>query len=267
MTRASVPTLLVTLALGLGAIQANPAPIQPGPTLGQDVLAAATANYSSHYALEIEALFAALAQPTATEPETRAVEPIGISLDLLVQRADAVAGAPLERIDDGAVLRDGRGSAAGDRLEIRFTASCACYVYVIGIDATGYVVRLFPDPQAQFTNPVVTAREYRLPEAGSWWGLDEQRGVEQIHLVASYVERSDVERALTSLTRQVRTPARDYRSVVEVAQIPGARGIVTVKDTPIDALGTDMASAQTATGSQGDATAIGTVTTRWFHHE
>ena len=259
-------TLLVTLALGLGAIQANPAPIQPGPTLGQDVLAAATANYSSHYALEIEALFAALAQPTATEPETRAVEPIGISLDLLVQRADAVAGAPLERIDDGAVLRDGRGSAAGDRLEI-VSRRVRAHVYVIGIDATGYVVRLFPDPQAQFTNPVVAAREYRLPEAGSWWGLDEQRGVEQIHLVASYLERSDVERALTSLTRQVRTPARDYRSVVEVAQIPGARGIVTVKDTPTDALETDMASAQTATGSQGDAPAIGTVATRWFHHE
>lgn len=199
---------------------------------------------------------------------TRSIQPVRVTLDLLVQRAGAVRDAPLEVIDDGAVLHDGSGDpAAGDRLKVRFTASCACYLYVIGIDATGYVATIFPDAESGLGNPVQANRQYLLPEQGTWWGLDAQRGIEQLHVVASYVERPDIEQALDKLSREARRPVATYRGVVEVVEIPSTRGLVKVKETP--KVGATSGGTQTtvATVFHGSNEDIGIVATRWFHHE
>ena len=186
-----------------------------------------------------------------------------------MQRAGAARGAPLEVIDDGATLHDGSGNpAAGDRLKVRFKASCACYLYVIGIDATGYVARIFPDAQAGVGNPVEPNRQYVLPEQGSWWGLDAQRGVEQVHVVASYVERPDIEQALEKLSQEARRPVSTYRGVAEVVEIPSTRGLVKVKETPsVGAAPSSGTQTTVSTVFHGPDEDIGIVATRWFRHE
>ena len=53
----------------------------------------------------------------------------------------------LTALDADAVLRDGvHRDERGDRLRISFAAHEACWVYVVEIDATGYVVPVFPNP-------------------------------------------------------------------------------------------------------------------------
>ena len=62
-TRIVVGACVSTLALGLGACQAlAPALAQLGLSFGQDVMAAASVNYSPRYAREIETLLVAMAQ-------------------------------------------------------------------------------------------------------------------------------------------------------------------------------------------------------------
>jgi hypothetical protein len=201
--------------------------------------------------------------------QTRSIEPIVVSVDLLVARAGAGAGTPLEVIEDGAVLRDGRGDPArGDKIKIRFSVNCACHVYVIGIDATGYVARIFPDPDLPFGNPVEPGREYLLPGEGEWWGLDDYRGVEQVHVLAGYVPRPEIEQLLDTLAAQPRRPPPDFRSVSEVAELPPTRGLVKVKDSPQVATTTTAGRvAFTPTSFLGRADEVGVVVTRHFVHE
>jgi hypothetical protein len=202
---------------------------------------------------------------------TRGIQPVGVAIDLLVARAGAPPGTPLELIQDGAVLRDGRGDPGrGDRLKVRFTSNCNCFVYVIGMDATGYVASVFPDAAAGLANPLEAGREYVVPGEGEWWGLDDHRGVEQIHVIASYVQRTDIEQALGALAAQARTPvASGYRGVAEVAEIPATRGLVKVTDAPpvqVAAAGVETQSFQPTT-FLGGAEQVGVVATRWFRHE
>ena len=211
----------------------------------------------------------AQSQPMPANPygyAVRGIEPVVVSIDLLAKRAGA-RDEPLETLEDGATLRDGRGNpAAGDRLKVRFTANCACWVYVIGIDATGYVAQIFPDVDGGTGNPVEPNREYLLPAADEWWALDDQRGVEQIHVVGAYVQRTDIEDALGALAVQPHTATRGYRPVAELADIPTTRGLVKIKDaTPVEA----VAGAQTIvpTSFLGRADEIGIVASRWFRHE
>jgi hypothetical protein len=198
------------------------------------------------------------------------VQPIVASVDLLVARAGAAPTAPLETIADGAVLRDGRGDpAAGDKLKVRFNVNCECFVYVIGIDATGYVARIFPDSSFPIGNPVAAGREVVVPGEGEWWGLDDQRGVEQIHVIASYVARTDIEQTLDALADQPRAPAANYRAVAHAVEMPSTRGLVKVKDVPAASVTTSSgATGQfTPTSFLGRGDDIGVVVTRWFRHE
>jgi hypothetical protein len=167
------------------------------------------------------------------------------------------------------VLRDGRGDpAAGDRLKFRFTANCACFVYVIGMDATGYVAQIFPDRDLGIGNPVEAGREYVLPAEGEWWGLDDHRGVEQVHVIAAYVARPDIEQALEALASQPRTPPSEYRGVAEVAELPSTRGLVKVKDAPAVSVATSNGRSEfTPTSFLGRADDVGVAVTRWFQHE
>ena len=168
------------------------------------------------------------------------------------------------------MLRDGRGDpAAGDKLKVRFTANCACFIYVIGMDATGFVARIFPDPSSTITNPIAAGKGYVVPGEGEWWGLDDQRGVEQVHVIASYVERPDIEQALAALESQPRTPVRNYRAVTEPVEVPSTRGLVKVKDVaPVRVTTSNLSTAQfTPTSFLGRNDEIGVVVTRWFKHE
>ena len=190
---------------------------------------------------------------------------------LLAQRKQANGRVKLAPIADGDTLYDGRGDrVAGDKIKVAFKANCNCFVYVIGIDATGYVAQIFPDPDLpQLKNPVRKGKQYMLPKGDDWWGLDEYRGVETIYFVATFRPRPDIENSIARLARQPRQVAvQNYVPVSQAAVVPQPRGLVKVTDAKplnIDA-GGGAQQAVTPTSFLASAAGADLVITRWFNH-
>ena len=213
---------------------------------------------------------AAFKQPQQESKTSPGLVPVAMDVALLAQRKAADGTVTLEAIQDGAVLHDGRGDPkAGDKIKISFKANCDCYVYVIGVDATGWVAQIFPDPDSALKNPVQRDREYLLPEGNLWWGLDDYRGTETIYFLASKTRRSDIEDAVATLAKNKRTVPPDFRPVQTAAVVPATRGLVKVEDAaPL--------SVQSQTGETFDVTPTAflstasdsdLVITRWFKHQ
>ena len=194
---------------------------------------------------------------------TRSARSIQLQTGLLARRAGT---SQLIDIEDGATLVDGGSNpAAGDLLKVHFQANCACYVYIIGVDATGYVATVFPDPDAGHRNPVEPNSAYLVPGADDWWGLDEQKGVEQVIFVASRTPRPDLENALATLGGEPRNSMDNYQSVTQLA-VPATRGLVKVKAQPVQ-----VGSSSTTTFFAPNMFTTNDpvnelMVTRWFYH-
>jgi hypothetical protein len=139
---------------------------------------------------------------------------------------------------------------------------------VIGIDATGYVAQIFPDPVSGAVNPVQPGQQYLLPESG-WWGLDDYRGTEQIYFVASFRQRTDIENVVAALARRPREIAGNYQPVTQAAVIPVPRGLIRTQDAQPTLVPTSYGSPYEVTPTTFLSTASGAdlVITRWFRHE
>ncbi|MBX3705330.1 MAG: DUF4384 domain-containing protein [Pseudomonadales bacterium] len=196
------------------------------------------------------------------------VEPLAMGLALVAQRAGSDR---LETIADGDTLRDGRGDPRrGDRLKVQFEANCTCYVYIIGIDATGFVAQIFPDPQGTAGNPVTPGARLVLPEGTQWWALDDNRGVEQIFFVAARTARPDIEASIAALATQPRQlQVATPQPVREPAAMPPTRGLVRVDMAEPVAAPQAPQSAPPIVLTQFTAPpeAQDLIVTRWFHHQ
>ena len=197
----------------------------------------------------------------------RTVEPIELQVAMLARRSGQTQ---LEPIEDGSTLRDGGGDpASGDLIKVHFQANCACYVYVIGIDATGYVAQIYPDAEEGHENPVQPNATYLVPGRDDWWALDEYKGIEQVFFLASLQPRDDVQAQLRSMARTQRSVApANYRPITVAAVIPTTRGLVKVKGEPISVAGPNgtlqnIASSQFSNQDPANEVLI----SRWFHHE
>jgi len=199
---------------------------------------------------------------------TRGLVPIAMNVAILAQRAGEV---DLQPIEDGEVLYDGKGDPArGDKIKVHFSTNCDCYVYVVGVDATGYVARMYPDPDAEHKDQVDAGRVYVLPEGDEWWGLDNYPGVEQIYFVASYTRREDIEAAIEQMAAQPRKVTHgEYRAVAEPAVIPSVRGLVKVKarDSIVVLAANGIAQEVTPTSFFSETAGGELVITRWFKHQ
>jgi Domain of unknown function (DUF4384) len=200
--------------------------------------------------------------------------PIVLDAAILVQRASARSAYRMDPVPirDGDTLRDGGADPRrGDAIKFSFRANCDCYVYVIGVDGTGYVARVFPDPASGQTNPVRSQQQYVVPEGSTWYGLDQVKGVEQVFFFASRSPRQDIERTLNQLAQTSRAslPA-NYRSIRKPA-IPerATRGLVKIQMGTPSAVQAESGKQYTFTpqafGTQAGADDI--VVTRWFNHE
>jgi Domain of unknown function (DUF4384) len=209
---------------------------------------------------------------TYPSPSLASSPAVVLDVAILAQRASARAARRTEPVPlrDGDVLRDGAGDPRkGDVVKFSFRTNCDCYVYVIGVDATGYVVRVFPEKSGK---AVVRAnRQYVVPEGSSWYGLDEYKGTEQVFFIASRRPRPDIEASLGQLAKTGRSSlARGYRPVREAA-VPDAasRGLVKVqmgtKSTVQSESGEPHAFTPQAFVAQQGADDV--VVTRWFRHE
>lgn len=279
---------------------------QAAMNFGRNLVETASQNAGSRYGNEMEQLIRALAynalnqaeykvqkqfpnygsyagpamhtnpqDPYASETFERGVSVVGnVELDvaLLAQRKMSDGSIALEPVADGDTLHDGRGDPlAGDKIKIAFKSNCGCYIYIIGIDATGYMAQIYPDPDSPaLGNPVQADLQYVMPEGNSWWGLDEYQGVETIYFVASPRQRQDIETALASLSSQSRSVSpRDYLPVREAAVVPLPRGLVKVKEAAPVTITTTSGDQQTIapTGFLSNFAGADLVITRWFNHQ
>ena len=206
------------------------------------------------------------AQPGAAYP-VRSIAPIQLDAALLAQKAGT---SRLVEVQDGDVLVDGGDTPArGDLLKVHFRTNCNCYVYVIGVDATGYVAQIYPDAEENHSNPVRGGASYLVPAGEQdWWAMDSFKGVEQVYFVASYTQRDDIEEALTNLAGMPRNvdPAT-YRPVAQAAIVPATRGLVKVKAQPIQVPSGNAEVEFTPTSFSSEQPGAEVVVTRWFRHE
>ncbi len=204
--------------------------------------------------------------PEAHQPGVEGA--IALEVAVLAQQLTADGQVRLRPVEDGETLYDGRGNPArGDKIKILFAANCDCYVYVIGIDATGYVARIFPDgnPGTALVQP---GAQYLVPGGTTWWGLDDHRGVEQIYFVASHRRRPDIEDLLAQLAGQRPALPAEFRAVREPAIVP-TRGLVQVQAAAPTVVPSEFGPAQPVSPTSFRSTVADAdlVITRWFRHE
>lgn len=197
-------------------------------------------------------------------------QPVALEVALLSQQRTPDGQVRLAPVNDGDVLRDGRGDPArGDKIKIHIAANCACYVYVIGIDATGYVAQIFPQGDIRSAARVTPGRQYLVPDGTAWWGLDDYQGIEQIYFIASRERRPDIEAGVAQLAGRRAAPPAAYRAVREPAIVPVARGLVQVQSAAPTMVANELGAAQPVTPTLFQATVqdADLVITRWFRHE
>lgn len=192
------------------------------------------------------------------------LSPITLEADVLARRRDS---SELKAIEDGATLHDGGDNPTdGDLLKLRFRANCACHVYVVGVDATGYVARIYPDPEEDHRNPVTPGVHYLVPAGDSdWWAMDAFKGVEHVFFVASYLPRPDIARLLDVLGDSPRdVDPGSFQPVNAAAIVPATRGLVKVSTSPATSAEPRAAAEAAVFTSEQPGNEL--VVTRWFHH-
>ena len=211
------------------------------------------------------------ASPYPPAGGSSAAPAIVLDVAILAQRASDRAARRTEPqpIQDGEVLRDGGSDPRkGDVVKFSFRTNCDCYVYVIGVDATGYVARIFPEKSGK---PVRANQQYVVPQGTNWYGLDQYKGTEQVFFIASRRPRPDIEASLQQLAQTSRSSlSRNYRPVREAA-LPdaAARGLVKVNMGAKSTVSSESGQPYSFT-PQAFAARPGTddvVVTRWFRHE
>ena len=195
---------------------------------------------------------------------------LAMNVDVLVERAGK------HGVDEPTIIHDGESlfghpsdPSKGDKIKISFNANCDCYVYIVSIDSTGYVLQMFPDPQAGLTNPISQKNNYLIPEGNEWYGLDEYTGIEEIYILASKNRRLDLERIIKKLSAQKRYVGSDYKPVHTAAVLPKTRSFVKVS-SPKKSIVQSTSGASHAFSPTlfiSNAKSAGLAITRWFVHQ
>jgi Domain of unknown function (DUF4384) len=207
-------------------------------------------------------------------PAAASAAPIVLDATILAQRATDRSAYRMDPvpIQDGETLRDGGSDPRqGDALKFSFRVNCDCYVYVIGVDATGYIARIYPDLASGHMNPVRAQQQYVVPGGASWYGLDQTKGVEQVFFMASRYPRPDIEGSLARLALTPRSSLSRSYSAVRKAGLPSSstRGLVKMQMGTTSSVQGESGQQYTFTpqafGTQPGADSI--IVARWFNHQ
>jgi hypothetical protein len=243
---------------------------------GTALMVAAT-NFAGPYAPQIAGVINLFAGEGGPEDQDSGgarddgAEEAPLALDVVMLRRVRIDGQEsVAPIEDGDQLLDGRGDPdAGDQFGILFSASSEAYVYVVAIDATGWVQPLFPMDRPPYTNPVFADQQIKLPGEDYWYGLDQARGVETVYFMATRQRHTELEARLEPFQGQERPPAAEveYRQVTQVQVIE--RGLTGIRPGGQAEVLSDAGGAQAvALTSFFSETGEGEfVFTRWFNHE
>lgn len=82
-------------------------------------------------------------------------------------------------------IKNGGRLHSGDMFKVRFEVSEDGYVYLLGLDSKGDLIRLFPEKDAGFAFKVKAHQPYFVPEQDEWFRLDQNPGQEHIIMFLS----------------------------------------------------------------------------------
>ena len=168
-----------------------------------------------------QAAATAPADPPAPAAAAAADSGPPIALDVALLRKSGPAAEDVAPVTDGDVLRPGDGAGGGDRFRLYFRPNVDSHIYVVVVDATGWVQPIFP---ASFTGDaarVEGGNTTLLPDDTHWFGLDEHPGVYHLYFLASRHPRADLEEQLREFASKQREPPAQSRSVEEAVVVEG----------------------------------------------
>ena len=244
-----------------------------GAFAGNLIMAAAN-NYAPGHGQAVKALLGTLMGANSDGGEVdialpaTAAEARKLELEVALLRQTREDGRQvLAPMEDGAILRDGKGvPEAGDRFRIAFRAGQECFVYILGVDATGWVTPIFPSMHSEHSNPVEGGREYLLPDPALAYTLNTHRGIEHIYFMTSEEVRPDLESILAEFEGKTQPPPAGDERVSETAVISrGFEAETRGRDIPLPADSGTRAVTPSAFLSSEAGNDL--VITRWFHHE
>ena len=124
-------------------------------------------------------------------------------------------------------LLPGTTLTSRDNYYISFIPDRRCYVYFFQVDPRGEVTKLFPNPKfSEKSNPVSAAEFYRVPSRiTDWIFLDENRGEEEIIILASPEALDEPEKVCLMILEEQGSPQVASRSKKEPIATMGAKGI------------------------------------------
>ena len=139
-----------------------------------------------------------LEKKASMEPTTQAETRVAMDVGFLYRKGKNGARVHIQG-DGTSVLRTGT-----DPYQIFFRPEQISYVYVLQKDATGKWYVLFPKKDSgSHKNPVQPEKDYWLPGFDQGFSLDETRGEETIHLVASLWQVPELESPASMLEERV----------------------------------------------------------------
>jgi hypothetical protein len=159
----------------------------------------------------------------APPPPAAAPDPgPAIALDVALLRKSGPAAEDVAPLVDGDLLRRGDGQGGGDRFRLYFRPNVDTHIYVVAVDATGWVQPIFPASFDGQASRVAGGNTTLLPDASHWFGLDENPGVYHLFLLASRHARADLEAKLQEFAVKQRVAPTQTRSVEEAVVVEGS---------------------------------------------
>ena len=122
-----------------------------------------------------------------------------IELDVSVLKEAQLASGEWRPIE----IEDGDSVQQEELVKFLVRSKAPVYLYIIGVDATGYVQALFPNDDEDFSvshsNPIQANVLYNFPDGSEWFELDEYKGIQTLYFVAAYEQQPKIEKALAKL--------------------------------------------------------------------
>jgi hypothetical protein len=144
-----------------------------------------------------------------------------IALDVALLRKSGPAAEDVAPLADGEVLRRGDGQGGGDRFRVYFRPNVDSFLYVVAVDATGWVQPIFPATFGGDSARIAGGHTTLLPDASHWFGLDENAGVYHLFFLASRHARADLEKQLQEFAAKQREAPAQTRSVEAAVVVEG----------------------------------------------
>ncbi len=96
-------------------------------------------------------------------------------------------------------VKDGGVLHSGDMFKVRFETPEEGYVYLLGLDSTGRLTRLFPGEKEPFPFNAKAGQSYWAPQGDQWFRLDQSPGKETVVILFSLVPLKEFQRKIDQL--------------------------------------------------------------------